>query len=59
MELLSAEYAKEQPSRKAVKRLSKKTFHGRRHWILQDSPAVRDVLATFPALRKETFVSVI
>ncbi len=57
MQLLSAEHAKEKPSRKAVKRLTKKTFHGRRLWILQDSPAVQDVLDVFPSLRKEKLVS--
>ena len=54
---LNEELEKDRPSGKAVRRLMKDTFAGRRQWIRKEQPAIVDVLEKFPSLSKTKHVS--
>lgn len=58
IEKLRNEHEKEEPRRKTVRSLMKKTFSGRQQWIQQDCPTVEEILGTFPSIQKPKMVSV-
>ena len=54
---LAEELQKEKPRSSTIKLLMKKTYHGQRHWIVQDCPSVKDVLGVFPCLKESSRVN--
>ena len=55
--LLQEELTKNPPKKKKLRFLMKKTFPGRREWIMKDRPSVEEVLEVFPCLKKSYVVS--
>ena len=49
---------KSRPKSKTIKTLMEDTFTTRRRWILEEQPKVVEVLAKFPFLNSERWVSV-
>ena len=47
---LIAEYKKEMPNKKTLRKLMEDTFASRRQWIQNESPKVEEIFASFPPL---------
>ena len=57
LELLQTEMAKSKPRRDVQKQLMVRTFPQRRQWILDEAKSVKDIISTFPLLKKGSYVS--
>lgn len=55
--LLGEEFKKKKPKSKTVKKLMDETEEARREWIASDAPSVQEVMAVFPSLRFQRWVS--